>query len=162
MLGHAFEARLYAENPAHDFLPGAGRVLRWRPPAGATSFAFPPSATAAQQQGPTLLAGGTAAAGGTSASGGRLAATAATAATTTPVAADAAADAATAGAGFVGMPPGCSVRVDAAIRESDEVGTNYDPMIAKVITHGPDRDAALAALHAALSQARYWGFRTTF
>jgi acetyl-CoA/propionyl-CoA carboxylase biotin carboxyl carrier protein len=30
--GHAVEARLYAENPARDFLPTGGRVLAWEPP----------------------------------------------------------------------------------------------------------------------------------
>lgn len=30
--GHAIEARLYAEDPSHGFLPQAGRVLRWRAP----------------------------------------------------------------------------------------------------------------------------------
>jgi len=32
--GHAIEARLYAEDPANDFLPTIGPVLLWRPPAG--------------------------------------------------------------------------------------------------------------------------------
>ena len=32
--GHAVEARLYAEDPANDFLPTTGPVLLWRPPAG--------------------------------------------------------------------------------------------------------------------------------
>ena len=32
--GHAVEARLYAEDPANDFLPTAGPVLLWRPSAG--------------------------------------------------------------------------------------------------------------------------------
>jgi len=31
--GHAIEARLYAEDPARDFLPATGRVLLWEPPA---------------------------------------------------------------------------------------------------------------------------------
>jgi len=30
--GHAIEARLYAEDPANDFLPATGRVLVWEPP----------------------------------------------------------------------------------------------------------------------------------
>lgn len=33
-----------------------------------------------------------------------------------------------------------------------QVGVHYDPMIAKVITRGPDRQTALDSLHAALSE----------
>ncbi|MGD0564241.1 MAG: acetyl-CoA carboxylase biotin carboxylase subunit [Roseiarcus sp.] len=32
--GHAIEARLCAEDAAHDFLPQSGRMLRWRAPQG--------------------------------------------------------------------------------------------------------------------------------
>lgn len=32
--GHAIEARLYAENPAADFMPQTGSILSWRPPQG--------------------------------------------------------------------------------------------------------------------------------
>jgi acetyl-CoA carboxylase biotin carboxylase subunit len=32
--GHAIECRLYAEDPANDFLPAAGRLLRWIEPKG--------------------------------------------------------------------------------------------------------------------------------
>jgi len=31
--GHAVEARLYAEDPARDFLPATGTILLWQPPA---------------------------------------------------------------------------------------------------------------------------------
>ena len=31
-----------------------------------------------------------------------------------------------------------SVRVDAGVAEGDEIGTGYDPMIAKLIAHGDD------------------------
>ena len=35
---------------------------------------------------------------------------------------------------------------------SMQVGVNYDPMIAKVIVRGPDRQTALQRMHSALSQ----------
>ncbi len=34
MYGHAIEARLYAEDPAQDFLPVSGRIARWQPAEG--------------------------------------------------------------------------------------------------------------------------------
>ena len=36
--GHAFEARLYAENVANNFLPATGVVRRWQVPANASFF----------------------------------------------------------------------------------------------------------------------------
>jgi geranyl-CoA carboxylase alpha subunit len=33
--GHAIEARIYAENPANDFLPETGPILHWQAPTGA-------------------------------------------------------------------------------------------------------------------------------
>ena len=36
----------------------------------------------------------------------------------------------------------------------------YDPMIAKVVAHGADRDAAIERLHDALSEVRVEGIET--
>jgi len=74
--GHAFEARLYAEDVARGFLPATGRLAHLRFPEG--------------------------------------------------------------------------VRVDSGVREGDGISPWYDPMIAKIITHGPTRDIALSQLRAAL------------
>ncbi|MFZ6762275.1 acetyl-CoA carboxylase biotin carboxylase subunit [Pseudoroseomonas sp. WGS1072] len=55
--------------------------------------------------------------------------------------------------------PGGGLRVDAGIRAGDKVTPFYDPMLAKVIVHAPDRAAALAGLAAALRRARVEGIR---
>jgi acetyl/propionyl-CoA carboxylase alpha subunit len=53
-----------------------------------------------------------------------------------------------------------SVRVDAGVAEGDEVGTGYDPMIAKLIAHGPTREAALDRLAGALAETEVAGVTT--
>ena len=86
--GHAFEVRLYAENPRKNFFPSTGRLERLRMPAG---------------DGESV------------------------------------------------------VRIDTGVREGDEVSIHYDPMIAKLIVHGPDRAAALTQLRRSLSQCAVAG-----
>jgi 3-methylcrotonyl-CoA carboxylase alpha subunit len=78
--GHAFEARLYAEDAAKGFLPAIGTLHHLR---------FPPA---------------------------------------TP-----------------------ELRVETGVREGDAISPFYDPMIAKLVVHGPDRGAALEALGEALA-----------
>ncbi|WP_265515634.1 acetyl-CoA carboxylase biotin carboxylase subunit [Nitratireductor luteus] len=86
--GHAVEARIYAEDPARDFLPATGRLHH-------LSF-------------PETLDGG-------------------------------------------------SVRVDAGVRQGDEISPFYDPMIAKVIVRADDRAKALEALGKALDETEIAG-----
>jgi 3-methylcrotonyl-CoA carboxylase alpha subunit len=43
------------------------------------------------------------------------------------------------------------VRIDSGVRQSDEISPYYDPMIAKIIVHGPDRASALNMLDTALA-----------
>jgi 3-methylcrotonyl-CoA carboxylase alpha subunit len=86
--GHAVEARLYAEDPAHGFLPSTGKLV---------ALQFP------------------------SAEG---------------------------------------LRVDAGVEAGSEVTPFYDPMIAKLIAHGPDRAAALDRLAAALEKTIALGPRS--
>eukprot|EP00878_Enallax_costatus_P011806 GHUV01012324.1.p1 GENE.GHUV01012324.1~~GHUV01012324.1.p1 ORF type:complete len:586 (+),score=181.25 GHUV01012324.1:1012-2769(+) len=93
--GHSFEARLYAENTRRNFLPGAGKVLRWRVPESARTFDHT-----------------------------------------------------------------ASIRVDSGVSEGDNVGVNYDPMIAKIVTHAADRTSALQLLQKALAETQVAGFPT--
>jgi 3-methylcrotonyl-CoA carboxylase alpha subunit len=50
-----------------------------------------------------------------------------------------------------------SVRVDTGVEQGDAITPFYDPMIAKLIVHAPDRAAALARMGAALAQYRIVG-----
>ena len=56
------------------------------------------------------------------------------------------------------LPTG--IRVDAGVEEGDEVGVAYDPMIAKLIAHGPTRDEALLRLRDALAETKVAGLTT--
>ncbi|MGZ8687856.1 MAG: ATP-binding protein, partial [Gaiellaceae bacterium] len=53
-----------------------------------------------------------------------------------------------------------SVRVDAGVEEGDEIGTSYDPLIAKLIAHGDSREDALDRLATALADTEVGGLRT--
>ncbi|MUL48672.1 acetyl/propionyl/methylcrotonyl-CoA carboxylase subunit alpha [Mycobacterium sp. CBMA293] len=86
MTGHAIEARVYAEDPAHDFLPTGGTVLALSEPADA--------------------------------------------------------------------------RVDSGIRAGSVIGSDYDPMLSKVIAYGPDRASALRGLDRALADTAVLGVGT--
>ncbi|TKX20873.1 putative carbamoyl-phosphate synthase L chain-2 [Elsinoe australis] len=50
-----------------------------------------------------------------------------------------------------------TVRIDAGFAAGDEVSSHYDPMIAKLIVQGPDRETALQKLKAALEQYQIAG-----
>lgn len=88
-LGHAVEARIYAERPEKNFLPSPGLIedLDW-PPARA------------------------------------------------------------------------GLRIDHAVRAGDKITPYYDPMICKIVCHGPDRAAAVALLDDAVGQFRLKGIST--
>ena len=61
----------------------------------------------------------------------------------------------------LGMPPeSARVRIDHGVRTGDTVTPHYDPMIAKVVAHGENRDAALARLAGALREFEIAGVTT--
>jgi acetyl-CoA/propionyl-CoA carboxylase biotin carboxyl carrier protein len=57
-------------------------------------------------------------------------------------------------------PSGAGVRVDSSLLPGTVVGSDYDPMLSKVIAHGADRDEALAKLDRALAQTAVLGVQT--
>ncbi|MDP7173998.1 MAG: acetyl-CoA carboxylase biotin carboxylase subunit, partial [Alphaproteobacteria bacterium] len=53
-----------------------------------------------------------------------------------------------------------SVRIDTGVGEGDEISMHYDPMIAKLVTYGPDRAAAIARMGEALDGFLIGGINT--
>jgi propionyl-CoA carboxylase alpha subunit len=90
--GWSIETRVYAEDPARNFLPSVGRLVHYRPP---------PQGTTA----------------------------------------------------------GVTVRIDSGVEEGNEISIYYDPLVAKLITHAPTRDEAVAAQIDALDAFTIDGFR---
>ncbi|TPK76470.1 acetyl/propionyl/methylcrotonyl-CoA carboxylase subunit alpha [Mesorhizobium sp. B2-4-15] len=89
LAGHAFEARIYAEDAARGFLPATGTLHHLK---------FPEAA-----------------------------------------------------------PDAATMRIETGVRAGDTISPYYDPMIAKLIVHAKDRQAALEALGVALSQTEIAG-----
>jgi acetyl-CoA carboxylase biotin carboxylase subunit len=57
-------------------------------------------------------------------------------------------------------PAGPGVRVDAGVRDGDAVTPHYDPMLAKLVVHGADRDEALARARDAVADFDVEGVTT--
>jgi geranyl-CoA carboxylase alpha subunit len=51
------------------------------------------------------------------------------------------------------------VRVDSGVQSGDSISTYYDPMLAKVIAHGHNRETAIRKLDYALSKLQFLGMR---
>jgi len=147
--GHAVEARVYAEDPEHDFLPSTGKLWALRLPEEtaerpAVSVPSPRPKSGLPDLGEQSVQIGQArsewgegqdegvAEPRTDGSGPPHPAL-------SPL-----------GRGFSGAIPG--IRVDSGVAEGGAVTPFYDPMIAKVIAHGATRDEALDRLSAALRQ----------
>ncbi|KQV72994.1 acetyl/propionyl/methylcrotonyl-CoA carboxylase subunit alpha [Rhizobium sp. Root1220] len=56
--------------------------------------------------------------------------------------------------------PDVTARVDAGVRSGDVISAHYDPLIAKMIVHGPNRTVALARLTRALQASHIVGVTT--
>ena len=89
LAGHAFEARIYAEDAAKGFLPATGTLHHLKFPEAAAE--------------------------------------------------------------------GATMRIETGVRAGDAISPFYDPMIAKLVVHGKDRQTALDALSTALSQTEIAG-----
>jgi acetyl-CoA/propionyl-CoA carboxylase biotin carboxyl carrier protein len=57
-------------------------------------------------------------------------------------------------------PTGPGIRVDSSLRVGSVIGTDYDPMLAKVVAWGPDRETARARLVTALGDTAVLGVAT--
>ena len=121
LAGHAFEARIYAENPRNGFLPDSGALLYVSTPEPTTIFAppLPPVSSSSD------------------ASSGLEAEIPTPAATIVP-----------------------SVRLEQGFGAGAQIGVFYDPMIAKLVVHGPDRTSALRVLSRALEEYKVVGVHT--
>jgi acetyl-CoA carboxylase biotin carboxylase subunit len=58
------------------------------------------------------------------------------------------------------QPEGPGIRVDSGVQSGDEITIHYDPLIAKIIVHAPDREAAVARMQRALEQTVILGTTT--
>ncbi len=62
--------------------------------------------------------------------------------------------------GRLEVPAGPGVRWDGGITEGSEVGLHYDPLLAKLIVHGPDRPSAIRRMARALDELVITGVDT--
>ena len=58
-------------------------------------------------------------------------------------------------------PVGPGIRVDDGVEEGGEVSIHYDPMLSKLITHGPSREAAIDRMIQAIDDYDVVGVKTT-
>jgi acetyl/propionyl-CoA carboxylase alpha subunit len=59
------------------------------------------------------------------------------------------------------MPAGPGVRVDTALESGERIPPDYDPLIAKLMVHAADRQAAIDRLRRALDETEIGGVQTT-
>ena len=62
---------------------------------------------------------------------------------------------------YLHLPTGPGVRWDGGIEQGSEVSLHYDPMLAKLIVHAPNRALAIARMHRALLELTIDGVETS-
>ncbi|MCP4705920.1 MAG: acetyl-CoA carboxylase biotin carboxylase subunit [candidate division Zixibacteria bacterium] len=62
---------------------------------------------------------------------------------------------------FYNEPAGPGIRVDTGVTGGVTVGVEYDPILAKLIVHAPDRDLAISKMINALKDYKILGIRTS-
>jgi acetyl-CoA carboxylase biotin carboxylase subunit len=62
---------------------------------------------------------------------------------------------------YLRVPAGPGVRWDSGIEVGSEIGLFYDPMLAKLIVHAPNREAAVERMHRALLELAVEGVETS-
>jgi acetyl-CoA carboxylase biotin carboxylase subunit len=62
---------------------------------------------------------------------------------------------------YLHLPSGPGVRWDGGIEIGSEVSLHYDPMLAKLIVHAPNRELAVERMHRALSELVIGGVETS-
>ena len=58
-------------------------------------------------------------------------------------------------------PSGPGVRVESGVRQGQDISLYYDPMISKLVTHGPSRKVAIERMRRALAEYKIAGVETT-
>jgi acetyl-CoA carboxylase, biotin carboxylase subunit len=58
-------------------------------------------------------------------------------------------------------PKGPGVRVDDGVEEGSEISIYYDPMVAKLVSHGKDREEAIERMLRAIAEYEIQGIKTT-
>jgi acetyl/propionyl-CoA carboxylase alpha subunit len=59
------------------------------------------------------------------------------------------------------MPAGPGVRVDSAVEAGERIPPEYDNLVAKIMVHAADREAAIGRLRRALDETEIAGIQTT-
>jgi propionyl-CoA carboxylase alpha chain len=165
--GWAFEARVYAEDPDRGFLPSTGRITHYVPPTagmpepagsgdiGNAAMRFADQCNEASSSDSNREISRD--------SGGDFIRASSRDYIRNYIRASSRDDIPDSSRDFIRDSSGNfirdSIRVDTGVQAGGEISIYYDPMIAKLITWAPNRDAALAQMQIALDSYRIEGVR---